>query len=102
MLPFVPRKVARASKTAGGGAASSSQTRHNSTPANPLSQVAAADIGQQTDVKGKGKATGLVLPAEDCYTLLCLALSDHAIWSDAHLRSRLVNASDGCKNWFLW
>ena len=101
MFPFVPRKVARASKATSAGA-SSSQTRHSVHSVNTVSHVETVDAGQQTDIKGKRKAEDLGPPAEDCYTSLCLALSDHAIWSDAHLRSRLVNASDGCKNWFLW
>ncbi|KAI0717963.1 hypothetical protein C8Q72DRAFT_789418 [Fomitopsis betulina] len=94
MFPFVPRKVARASKAAG-ASAGSSQIRHGVIPASSASQGAAADRGQQIDVKGKGKAVDSGPSAQDCYILLCLALSDHAIWSDEHLRSRLVNAPDG-------
>lgn len=98
MFPFVPRQVAQERKPAG-ASAGSSQTRYDAIPSNSISQVAAVDRSQRNDVKGKGKATDPGLPAQDGYTLLCLALSDHALWSDMHLRSRLVNAPDGCRSY---
>ncbi|KZT70319.1 hypothetical protein DAEQUDRAFT_750444 [Daedalea quercina L-15889] len=94
MLPFIPRKVARASKSMS-GAGSPSQPRRVDDRALTSVRHAASAEEQAIDVKGKGKATDIVALAEDIHTIISLALSDHAIWADSHLRSRIVNGSDG-------
>ncbi|KAH9833803.1 uncharacterized protein C8Q71DRAFT_860076 [Rhodofomes roseus] len=94
MFPFIPRKVAQAGKSTA-ATASSSQSRRNTLPTTSTTRDSAAEGGQPVDVKGKRKAVDTDPAVEDYYSLLCLALSDHAIWADSHLRSRLINGSDG-------
>ena len=96
MLPFVPRKVAQASKPTSGTGSTSQPKRIASVPASSSVRLVTHTESQSTDVKGKGKATDV---AEEIHTLLCLALSDNAIWADPHLKSRVVNGSDGCRSY---
>ncbi|KAI0340845.1 hypothetical protein BDW22DRAFT_1378284 [Trametopsis cervina] len=115
MLPFVPRKVAKALKSkkdatstsTAGDAHNASKTQHESTS----SQLKPSEPGQSLHPqlssapkeagnpgwKGKGKEGGNVvaLSEEDYTALLRLSMSEHALWADPDLRRNLEYSDDG-------
>lgn len=77
MFAFVPRKVAKAVKPTHHGASTSK-----------ADTVTIPEILPSRD-KGKGKETTSAkstFSAEDYANLVCLAFSNHALWSDPDLR----------------
>lgn len=116
MLPFVPRKVAKALASrkndllAGPSSvsvnASSTSAEHVSfkeaTTSNNLAVPEATEQeATNSESRWKGKAKDDVpsrtLSEDDCIALLCLALSEHALWLDSDLRWRVESSDEGCE-----
>jgi hypothetical protein len=104
---FVPRKVAKSTKThtpvsnasptwsaiVQGSSAVGPVTLHKSLEQSPLTTNA------KDSSKGKDKAvapSGKSLPSDDYLILICLALSDHALWSDPNLRRAIEQHHERC------
>ena len=114
-LSFVPRKVAASSRKYNAQAQPITQGRIKVTSNHKSEQVdtpgdGAPDVTQR-DEKGKGKARALEQRApkftnDDYAHLVCLALSDYALWSDPDLRRALdpehAEALTPCKYSHMW
>jgi hypothetical protein len=115
-LSFVPRKVTTSSRKHNSQAQSIAQVQtketsnHKSEQVDALSNDASNVI--QRDGKGKGKARATEqwtskLTNDDYAHLVCLALSDYALWLDPDLRRALdpeqaEEYSTQCKYSHIW
>lgn len=100
-FPFVPRKFAKAQKQTSEGVASTTTT-----PVASTSHISSS-FRSTTDSKGKGKfeekhvSYQKTVNGKSKYTdadyvnLICLALSDYALWSDTNLRQKIDFSGDG-------
>ena len=116
-LSFVPRKVAASSRKHNAQAPPITQGRIKETSNHKSEQVDAlgkdaTDVTQRDgDGKGKGKARAMEqrtskFTNDDYAHLVCLALSDYALWSDPDLRRALdpehAEALTPCKYSHMW
>lgn len=106
MLPFVPRKVAKALSSRGHEASTSTPATSTSSSTQPSVKHAPINTAKQpetssVEAKKAGKTTQDVssssLAEEDFVSLLWLALSPHAVWSDPDLRREIEQADEGCE-----
>ncbi|KAI0690860.1 hypothetical protein BC835DRAFT_1362779 [Cytidiella melzeri] len=114
MLPFLPRTVAKALSTQkNAGSTSSSATPSSNHVLATVTQgppTLSTTVSQQpesgparrdtTSRSWKGKATDVVkasgiLSDEEYAALFCLAMSEHALWSDPDLRRTLEHSDEG-------
>jgi hypothetical protein len=103
---FVPRKVAKTVKThASVSNATPTFVRDSSSSstAGPAAHKLPGETSLTTTAtanwKGKAKAedaSSKPLPSEDYAILLCLVLSDHALWSDPDLRRTIEQRAEKC------
>src|SRR6266576_845796 len=96
-FPFLPRKVAASSKKQNAQAQPLDPGRAGETGG---SSSRDASDAIQREGKGKGKATAAEqrtskVTNEDYAHLVCLTLSDDALWSDPQLRRALDRAQAG-------
>lgn len=116
MLPFVPRKVAqKAVKTQ----VQPPRSQHTDDATRPEQIAGPSGVASSSNVvpeantqnlataslKGKGRETNAskpLLSADAFASLLCLSLSDHALWLDASLRRSLETSEEGCKWLYFW
>ncbi|KZT29467.1 hypothetical protein NEOLEDRAFT_1175152 [Neolentinus lepideus HHB14362 ss-1] len=97
-FPFIPRKVAKAGKVT----TSASSSRTNTIPLAAVAVVSNAGGPSRVEhapatAKGKGKQkdTDRASAEEDYATLVCLSLSDYALWSNPELRMAVESHLEG-------
>ena len=98
---FLPRKVAKSAKAqAPVNIASPSFVQGSSSSLSVQGPAVHKPSGKSTTVKDnrKGAVDGSAkaLASEDYAILGCLALSDHALWSDPDLRRRIEQHTENC------
>lgn len=100
---FVPRNVAKTAKALPSAShappsfvqARSSSSTVDHTVHKPSEKSPYVPFAQDNG-KGKSKAPTKSLPNEDYAILVCLALSDHALWSDPDLRRTIEQDTERC------
>ena len=119
MLPFVPRKVAKALQSKQNAASGHPATPQPSVQAHALTgnrpstasttleaRHAEPSTSQEhravnPERKWKGKArddgTSAILSEDTCLVLLCLTTSAHAFGLDSEMRWRVESSDDGCE-----
>jgi hypothetical protein len=104
---FVPRKVAKTARThalVSNAAPTFASVSSSSSTVGPIAHKPPRQSTPTTTARGnsKGKtkiedASSKSLPSEDHALLVCLALSDHALWSDPDLRRTIEQHAEKCK-----